>query len=151
VREVNAVVAGGVVPAAVDVDEAGFACGEGEVTVGLVEVAGGALAFEVEDDVRKGVAFEEVVGDVEGAGGRVSVGRMDFEDVVAGGAEGGEVGGPEDAVAPVVDFGGGREGAGEDGLVGGAVDEGEAVGVVLRGAEDEGLFCGLEFVADVID
>jgi len=154
VREMDAVVAGGVVPAAVDIDEAGFACGEGEMAVSLVEVAGGALAFEVEDDVREGVAFEEVVGDVEDAGGCFAAGRVDFEDVTAGSAEGGKVGGPEDAVAPVVDFGCGRERAGEDGLVGGGVDEGEAVGVgllVFVGADDEGLFGGLEFVADVID
>jgi hypothetical protein len=49
-REMDAVVAGGVVPAAVDVD-CTVAGGEREMTVGLIDETTGALSFEVEDDV----------------------------------------------------------------------------------------------------
>ncbi len=70
---------------------------------------------------------------------------------MAGLLNGGEVGGPEDTRAPVVDLACGLDWPRQERLAGVAIDQGEAVGMVLRGALDQGLLGGVEFVADVID
>ena len=74
-----------------------------------------------------------------------------LDGVVAGGLPLGEVGGPEDAAAPRVDLAARGQLAGQDGLARCVVDEGELLGMVLVGAQDEGLFGGVRFVADLID
>ena len=70
---------------------------------------------------------------------------------MAGGLPLGEVGGPEDAAAPGVDLAAGCQLAGQNGFARRVVDEGELLGVVLVGAQDESLFGGARFVADLID
>jgi hypothetical protein len=128
VGEVFAVVAGGVVPAAVDV---GGVVGilEFEVVVGFVELAGAALGFEVVEDVGEGVAFEEVGLDEEGEAVDGAVIRNSFQGVGAFFGEGGEVEGPEGPVFPVV--------AGADFLRG----AGKGFGLVRVGEDAEA--CGV--------
>ena len=70
---------------------------------------------------------------------------------MAGGLPLGEVGGPEDSAAPGVDLAARSELAGQDGFAGRVVDQGELLGMVLVGAQYEGLFWGARFVADLID
>ena len=70
---------------------------------------------------------------------------------MAGGLPLGEVGGPEDAASPVVDLAARSELAGQDGLACRVVDQGELLGMVLVGAQDERLFWRARFVADLID
>ena len=60
-REVLAVIAGCIPPAAVRVERTFFRSFKGKVPVGLVEAAGAALAFEVVDDIRKCIALQQVL------------------------------------------------------------------------------------------
>jgi hypothetical protein len=120
------------------------------MTVGAVDEACGALTFEVEDDVGERAAFEEIVVDGEGARGDFDGVAGGAKGVVAGLLDGGEIGCPEDAVAPVVDLAGGLEVGGEDGFVGVGVDEGELCWMVGVGAFDDGLFGRGGFVADLV-
>ena len=69
---------------------------------------------------------------------------------MAGLLDGGEVGCPEDAVAPVIDLAGGFEAGGEDGLIRAGVDEGELFGVVAVGAFNDGLLGRGGFVAYLV-
>ena len=149
VGEVFAVVAGGVVPAAVDVGGGGLVV-EFQIVVGFVEEAGAALAFEVVDDVGEGVAFEEAVLDEEGEGADGAMIYRGFEGVGAFGVEGGGVGGEEDPVFPLVagaDFFGV---AGEDFGVVGVGEDAEGGDVVAGVGEEDGVLGGGGFVAEVV-
>ena len=66
VRQVDAIVARGVVPATVDIERSRRAVGMRKMSVGLVQQAAGALALEVVDDVGERVSLEHVVLNLEG-------------------------------------------------------------------------------------
>jgi hypothetical protein len=76
---------------------------------------------------------------------------MDFKDVVTGRGECREISNPEGTASPVADFARWSKRAGEDGFACDAVDQCEAIGMVLCGANDECLLGRLQLVAYVVD
>ena len=66
-RQVNAVIAGRIVPAAMHVYRA-RPVGQRKMTIGAIHVAAGALAFEVEDHVGQRRPLQQIVVNLEAAG-----------------------------------------------------------------------------------
>ena len=80
-RQVNAVIAGCIVPAAVHVYGA-RSVGQREMPIGAIHVAAGALTLEVEDHVGQRRPLQQVVVDLEAAGTDDAVSGRDAQDVV---------------------------------------------------------------------
>ncbi|WP_254063544.1 hypothetical protein [Granulicella sp. S190] len=70
------------------------------MTIYLIHLTTGTLAFEVKDDVGECLALEEIIIDVEGAGVYFACGGLNLNGVVTDGLQGREIGGPEDAATP---------------------------------------------------
>jgi len=104
-REMNAVVAGGVIPAAVDIHGA-MAAGQGEMTIGAIHVAAGSLPFEVEEDVGQGRPFQHVVLNLEAAGTDCIVADYGAQHVMPRRAERREIRLPIRKVSPMIYFAG---------------------------------------------
>src|ERR1700722_5499885 len=106
-RKMFAIVAGGIIPAAVEVEGVG---GRGagldgrgwqrQVMIGLIEEAGGALAFEIIQDIGERRFFKDVGTDDEGPGGGGMAWPECPQPVSAGCGIGGEVDCPELPILP---------------------------------------------------
>ena len=169
--EVDAVVAGGVVPTAVEVEGIGLPGGalrggalrggalpggrilrgfrQRQVAVGFVDSAGAALAFEIVENIGESGFFEDVGTDDERF--RVNgAGAADDQPVCPGSGYVSEVDGRELPVLPFIDGAAVDDLAMVYSLVGGLVDEIEGQWGVAAGGDEDGVLGLTGFVADVV-
>jgi hypothetical protein len=149
-REVLAEIAGGVPPAAVGVNGAGFLAVEGEMAVGFVHAAGAAFFLEEVDGVGQGVALEEEALDFERVGMDGMIAGSADEIVSAFGGERVEVQGPEIPVAPFFDRAGVLRGDVEELVMVRGVMESAGSELVRGIGEDYGVFGAVGVVADLV-
>ena len=83
-REMNPVVACSVIPSTMHVDKLALLAGQRQMAIGLVKVAAGALPLEVENDVGKRIALQDIFVNLEGAGTDLCSARRNLERIVAG-------------------------------------------------------------------
>ena len=67
-REMNAIVAGRVVPTSMYVDKTLLATGERKMAISFIHEAASTLSLEIEDDIGERVALENIIVDFECAG-----------------------------------------------------------------------------------
>jgi hypothetical protein len=103
VREVFAVIARRVKPAAMQVSTLTRLIGERRVPVGLVEQSGASLSFEVKDHVRQRVPFEQVLAHHKRERPDRAFARGAFDNVNAFGGDAVEFDGPEMPILPLPD------------------------------------------------
>src|ERR1700760_4799457 len=101
-REMNAVIAGRVIPATVKVGKAG-AIGQLEMAVSAIEIPARALPFEVINDVGKCLSLEQIVFDDEDGGADDLIAGTRLYIVASRRLQAGEIRRPE-GPSPVIDF-----------------------------------------------
>ncbi len=100
-RQVHAVIAGGVIPAAVDVNRtAAGARWQRQFAVRLIEQAGDALAFEIGNHIRQCIALEQIGTNNERPGAHIAVAAGGLQHVAARCLPAREIGTIEGAIAP---------------------------------------------------
>ncbi len=103
VRKMDAVVAGGIIPAAVYIDGSAWLLRKKQMAVGPVHISADALTFEVVDDIRQCFPLQQIVANLEGTGADSSVRGGYAQKVIARCLPGREVSLPEVPVPPVID------------------------------------------------
>src|ERR1700733_12435113 len=100
-RQVNAVIAGRVIPATVHVYRA-RSVGQRKMPIGAIYVAAGALAFKVEDNVGQRRPLQQIVVNLEAAGTDDAISGRDAQDVMPRRAECRKIRLPVSTIAPAI-------------------------------------------------
>src|SRR5579875_1777993 len=101
-REMNAVVAGGVIPAAVYVEKSARILRGGQMPIGAIHIAAGALRLEIEEDVGEGPALQQIFANLKIAGTDHLAAVRGAKEIVPRSSPSGEIRLPETPVAPAI-------------------------------------------------
>src|ERR1700761_81696 len=120
----NAVVAGGVVPAAMDIHSA-VAIRQRKMPIGAIHIPAGPLSLEIEQDIRQRCSLQQIVFNLKAAGTGGGASSFNAQDIVSRRMECRKVRLPIRLVVPMVYAPGWRRRAAEYHFSAGIVDQRE--------------------------